>query len=217
MGGKSDYSPVQLPVFTFIFVFRYMACPMPNCNKGFTIKHHLTKHLRNAHANKQSSPISPPRRISGKRAISATGKYTCYFDSCDAYFDTSDLLNDHLAITHGLSIVKNAGKLSKMEVIFSDQIKSQKDEHDHAANNNQMVQQQQQHQQQHQMQQQQISNNHMVASIISSHGNDRLNGLSKPSEELTVRMFKCHMCNILYENERDFKVHSFYKHPGVPV
>ncbi|KAJ6639019.1 Zinc finger and BTB domain-containing protein 22, partial [Pseudolycoriella hygida] len=53
---------------------RYMACPMPNCNKAFSIKHHLTKHLRNAHANK-TSPSSPPRRISGKRAISASGRH----------------------------------------------------------------------------------------------------------------------------------------------
>lgn len=54
------------------------------------------------------------------------GKHNCYFESCDAHFETSDFLNEHLTSTHGLSIVKNAGKRTKMDVMFSEQLKNQK-------------------------------------------------------------------------------------------
>ncbi|XP_037030970.1 transcription factor IIIA-like [Bradysia coprophila] len=104
---------------------RYITCSIPNCNKGFTTKHQLTKHLKNAHPNKDSS-TAPPRRIAVKRELSAPGKHNCYFESCDAHFETSDLLNEHLTTTHGLSIVKNAGKRTKMDVMFSEQLSRQK-------------------------------------------------------------------------------------------
>lgn len=104
---------------------RYITCSIPNCNKGFTTKHQLTKHLKNAHPNKDSS-TAPPRRIAVKRELSAPGKHNCYFESCDAHFETSDLLNEHLTTTHGLSIVKNAGKRTKMDVMFSEQLNKQK-------------------------------------------------------------------------------------------
>lgn len=104
-------------------ISRYITCSIPSCNKGFTTKHQLTKHLKNAHPNKDAS-TAPPRRIAVKRELG--GKHNCYFESCDAHFDTSDLLNEHLTSTHGLSIVKNAGKRTKMDVMFSEQLKSQK-------------------------------------------------------------------------------------------
>lgn len=109
----------------FNITSRYITCSIPNCNKGFTTKQQLTKHLKVAHPNKDSS-TAPPRRIAVKRELGAPGRNNCYFESCDARFETSDLLNEHLMNTHGLSIVKNAGKRTKMDVMFSEQLKNQK-------------------------------------------------------------------------------------------
>lgn len=55
----------------------------------------------------------------------ASGKYNCYFESCDESFGTAETLNDHLRHVHGLSIVKNEGKRSKMELMLSEQMKHQ--------------------------------------------------------------------------------------------
>lgn len=112
-------------VFCSSLFRRYITCSIPNCNKGFTTKHQLTKHIKNAHPNKESS-TAPPRRIAVKRELGAPGKHNCYFESCDAHFETSDSLNEHLTSTHGLSVVKNAGKRTKMDVMFSEQLKNQK-------------------------------------------------------------------------------------------
>lgn len=120
----SDLKIIHSVLTTFTaYYFRYITCSIPNCNKGFTTKHQLTKHLKIVHSNKDS-PIAPPRRIAVKRELG--GKHNCYFESCDAHFETSELLNEHLTATHGLSIVKNAGKRTKMDVMFSEQLKSQK-------------------------------------------------------------------------------------------
>lgn len=56
----------------------------------------------------------------------ASGKYNCYFESCDGSFSDVDSLNDHLREVHGLSILKNAGKRSKMDLMLLEQIKQQR-------------------------------------------------------------------------------------------
>lgn len=95
-----------------------------------------------AHPSKDSANAPPPRRIAVKRVLGAPGKHNCYFESCDAHFDTSDLLNEHLTSNHGLSIVKNAGKRSKMDVMFCEQLKNQKnDQNDSVDVNKQMDEQ----------------------------------------------------------------------------
>lgn len=222
-----------------------MTCPIPNCNKGFTIKHQLTKHLQTAHANQQDV-VSSPRRLAVKRVLGAPGKHNCYFESCDAYFDSPEELNDHLTQTHGLSIVKNAGKRSKMDVMFSEQLKNQEDDQQQQHQQQQMHHHQDQQQQQllqHQQQQhqQQQQHNHMVANIMSNHHSKMeqlTNAINHVSKDLTTELqhqqqrnaaaalataaavvasvetnFKCHQCNVVYDNDRDFKVHNFYKHP----
>lgn len=56
----------------------------------------------------------------------ASGKFNCYFESCDGSFTELDTLNSHLRVVHGLSIVKNAGKRSKMDLMFLEQMKQQR-------------------------------------------------------------------------------------------
>lgn len=56
----------------------------------------------------------------------ASGKFNCYFESCDGSFTELDTLNSHLRGVHGLSIVKNAGKRSKMDLMFLEQMKQQR-------------------------------------------------------------------------------------------
>lgn len=56
----------------------------------------------------------------------ASGKYKCYFESCDESFSAVDTLNNHLRDVHGLSIVKNAGRRSKMDLMFLEQVKMQR-------------------------------------------------------------------------------------------
>lgn len=57
-----------------------------------------------------------------------SGKYNCYFESCDGSFSDVDTLNSHLRGVHGLSIVKNAGKRSKMDLMLQEQMKQQRNE-----------------------------------------------------------------------------------------
>lgn len=186
--------------FNFCFVFRYINCPIPGCTKGFTVKHHLTKHLQTVHTNKTND----------KRSVIV--KHNCYFDNCEAFFETAEELNNHLAGSHGLSILRSPGKRSRMELLFADHLKNQmlppnnlyqhhmKTENpiigngerdtDRSANgitNNISPPNPQEQQQQAEQQQQQQS---------------------KPDESL-----KCHDCNVYYNSERDLRVHIFYKHP----
>ncbi|XP_059611529.1 zinc finger protein 883-like isoform X2 [Phlebotomus argentipes] len=97
---------------------RYLACPVDGCSEGFTVKHHLTRHMQAHH-----SMAHQPKRISVKRSA-ASGKHSCYFESCDESFGDSDTLNEHLRSVHGLSIVKNAVKRSKMDLMLLEQMKS---------------------------------------------------------------------------------------------
>lgn len=102
---------------------RYHQCP--ECPKGFTMKNQLTKHLQLEHASSEAT-----RRLNTKKSQSAVGKHNCYFDNCDAFFNTAELLNQHLNSVHGLALVKNnSGKRNKtMEIMFSEQLKNLKDE-----------------------------------------------------------------------------------------
>lgn len=83
---------------------RYHQCP--ECSKGFTLKNQLNKHIQLEHA---SSEVA--RLLNKKRTSTIAGKFNCYFDNCDAFFDTNDLLNTHLNNIHGLALIKsqNAG------------------------------------------------------------------------------------------------------------
>ena len=58
----------------------------------------------------------------------ASGKYNCYFESCDESFSDAETLNEHLRHVHGLSIVKNAGKRSKMDLMLLEQQMKQQEQ-----------------------------------------------------------------------------------------
>lgn len=83
---------------------RYHQCP--ECSKGFTLKNQLNKHIQLEHASSEAA-----RLLNKKRTSTVAGKFNCYFDNCDAFFDTNDLLNTHLNNVHGLALIKsqNAG------------------------------------------------------------------------------------------------------------
>lgn len=102
---------------------RYHQCS--ECSKGFTMKHQLTKHMQLEHASSEAT-----RRLNTKRSQTAAGKHNCYFDNCDAFFETAELLNQHLTSVHGLALVKhaNGGKRNKMEIMFTEQLKNLKEE-----------------------------------------------------------------------------------------
>lgn len=219
--------------------YSYLTCPIPGCTKGFTIKHQLTKHLQTAHANTHDAAVAAaaPRRIAVKRIMTAQGKHNCYFESCDAYFDTSDQLNDHLTGTHGLSVVRNAGKRSKMELMFHEQLKNQQnataaavasitgeyiDQRSVVAGGSaaiaDKVAQQQQHNNVLNNEKQRTSNAMTTAiSNISKDTEQQQQQQHSVGAVITVanapNNLKCHLCNIFYNNERDLKVHNFYKHP----
>ncbi|XP_055715266.1 zinc finger protein 583 isoform X3 [Phlebotomus papatasi] len=105
---------------------RYITCPVEGCSEGFTVKHHLTRHMQSHH-----SMTNHPKRISVKRLkmssycrSAASGKYNCYFESCEESFGDSDSLNEHLRSVHGLSIVKNATKRTKVDVSLLEHMKN---------------------------------------------------------------------------------------------
>lgn len=100
---------------------RYLTCPIVGCNEGFTIKHQLTKHIQMHHASESNIA----KRLSVKRPTTTNnGKHNCYFESCDESFNDADSLNDHLKNTHGLSILKNMGKKTKMDVMLLEQLEN---------------------------------------------------------------------------------------------
>ncbi|GAB0088729.1 zinc finger protein 391 isoform X1 [Sergentomyia squamirostris] len=80
---------------------RFLACPVEGCTEGFTVKHQLTRHMQSHH-----SIASQSKRLSVKR-LAASGKYNCYFESCEECYGDAESLNEHLRSVHGLSIVKN--------------------------------------------------------------------------------------------------------------
>lgn len=117
---------------------RYHQCP--ECSKGFTLKNQLNKHIQLEHASSETA-----RLLNKKRTSTVAGKFNCYFDNCDAYFDTNELLNTHLNNVHGLALIKsqNAGtantggtggggrskkKEREMQIMFTEQLKNVKDE-----------------------------------------------------------------------------------------
>lgn len=106
---------------------RYLTCPVTGCNEGFTIKTQLTKHMQMHHAN-SSNQQNLPKRLAVKRQVTP-GKHNCYFESCDDAFDEAEQLNEHLRTTHGLSIVKNAGKKTKMDIMLIEQLKNARENH----------------------------------------------------------------------------------------
>ncbi|XP_055695424.1 zinc finger protein 502-like isoform X2 [Lutzomyia longipalpis] len=97
---------------------RYIVCPVEGCNEGFTVKHHLTRHMQAHH-----SMTNHPKRLSVKRSA-ASGKYSCYFESCEESFGDADTLNEHLRSIHGLSILKNEGKRIKAEATAMEELKN---------------------------------------------------------------------------------------------
>lgn len=131
---------------------RYHQCP--ECSKGFTLKNQLNKHIQLEHASSEAA-----RLLNKKRTSTIAGKHNCYFDNCDAFFETADLLNTHLNNVHGLALIKsqNAGMANngnssgggggksskkqqqahhqqqqqqeKMQIMFTEQLKNIKEEH----------------------------------------------------------------------------------------
>lgn len=198
----------------------------------------MTKHLQTAHANTHDAAIAAaaPRRIAVKRIMTAQGKHNCYFESCDAYFDTSEQLNDHLTGTHGLSVVRNAGKRIKMELMFHEQLKNQQnataaavasitgeyvDQRSVVAGRSAAIAdkaaQQQQHHNNVLNNEKQRTSNAMTTTAISNISKDTVQQQHSVGAVISAanapNNLKCHLCNIFYNNERDLKVHNFYKHP----
>lgn len=106
---------------------RYLTCPVEGCNEGFTIKNQLTRHMQTHHSIKNCTQRISVKRLKMSNYVrsAASGKYNCYFESCDGSFTDEDTLNNHLRGVHGLSIVKNAGKRSKMDLMLLEQMKQQ--------------------------------------------------------------------------------------------
>lgn len=210
---------------------RYHQCS--ECAKGFTLKNQLNKHIQLEHASSEAA-----RLLNKKRAQTATGKHNCYFDNCDVFFDTADLLNQHLTNVHGLALVKNAtggGKRNKMEIMFTEQLKNLKEEQIPISlplgislpslpsfnplngqsslhtQHQQMVMPQQMNvvlQQAHQQVQQMAQQQQ-----LHHHNNTHVHAINNISKEnIKDNKNKCHECNIIYSNETDYRVHMYYKH-----
>lgn len=208
---------------------RFHQCP--ECQKGFTLKNQLNKHIQLEHASSEAA-----RLLNKKRAQTATGKHNCYFDNCDAFFDTADALNQHLSTVHGLALIKNIGssKKNKMEIMFTEQVKNIKDEpqqvpislplgislplppfnplngHSSLHSHHQQLMPQQMNvvlQQAHQQVQQHLSQHQQHHNDAHAHA---INNISK--ENIKETKYKCHDCNIIYPNETDYRVHMYYKH-----
>lgn len=198
---------------------RYHQCS--ECAKGFTLKNQLNKHIQLEHASSEAA-----RLLNKKRTSTVAGKHNCYFDNCDAYFDTADLLNQHLTNIHGLALIKTTGgsKRNKMEIMFTEQLKNMKTEEvpislpigislpslqsfnaahvQGGIQHHQMIVPQQMNVviQQAQQHAQQIAQQHNAHAINISKDN------AKDIKN------KCHECNIIYANETDYRVHMYYKH-----
>ena len=94
----------------------------------------------------------------------ACGKFKCYFESCDGSFSDVDTLNEHLRGVHGLSILKNAGKRSKMDLMLLEQIKQQSKEQ--VVELSQEASQAATSEHQHEMQQMQSDTAHLAESSV---------------------------------------------------
>lgn len=64
---------------------RHLLCPIPSCNEMFADKDLLTKHLEMDH-----SKIDPSHQQAPVKRVYA-GKYNCYFEGCNDYFDDADV------------------------------------------------------------------------------------------------------------------------------
>lgn len=88
---------------------RHLLCPIPSCNEIFADKDLLTKHLEMDH-----SKVDPSSQLAPKRVYA--GKYNCYFEGCNDYFDDAEVSFETEGI-HVIWCVKNfcilTRKLSK--------------------------------------------------------------------------------------------------------
>lgn len=77
---------------------RHLLCPIPSCNDIFADKDLLTKHLETDHTKIDPSHQQAPV----KRVIA--GKYNCYFEGCNDYFDDADVRKVFLHFIFGNDI-----------------------------------------------------------------------------------------------------------------
>lgn len=103
--------------------------PCPECPKGFTLKHQLSKHLQMEHASSEAA-----RRLNSKRGPDvAAGKHNCYFDNCEAFFETADELNLHLTSLHGINMSSNnksgSSKRSRASAAAADTVSQSLSDH----------------------------------------------------------------------------------------
>lgn len=211
---------------------RYHQCS--ECGKGFTLKNQLNKHIQLEHASTEAA-----RLLNKKRTSNVAGKHNCYFDNCDAYFDSAELLNQHLTSIHGLALVKShhqghsgsgnhsggggSKKQHKMEIMFTDQLKHLKNDEipislpigislPSLQSFNASNMQGLQHQQMIVTQPMNvvIQQAQQHAQQIAHHHNAQAIHISK--DHIKDIKNKCHECNIIYANDTDFRVHMYYKH-----
>lgn len=201
--------------------------PCPECPKGFTLKHQLSKHLQMEHASSEAA-----RRLNSKRGPDvAAGKHNCYLNDCEAFFETADELNAHLTTLHGISLNKtSSGKRVKTEPQPFNENNIKKEEQiplsislglplplppfnplnghgsihvQHPQMSGPLAPDAHQHLSQH-------NQHHQLQQQAAAHA---MNNLAKHNE-FDIKDFKnkCHECNIVFPNETDFKVHMYYKH-----
>lgn len=91
------------------------------CNEVFTDRDQLTKHLEIDHT-KTDQQLH--QQLPLKRLLIAAGKYNCYFEGCNDYFESTDKLNEHLMSHHNM-LYKDVEARSKMNLMFLEQIKHQ--------------------------------------------------------------------------------------------
>lgn len=92
---RSSSSQYQFEYFSYIrrnifvsnilsSISRHLLCPIPSCNEIFADKDLLTKHLETDHAKIDPSQQPAPKRV-------YAGKYNCYFEGCNEYFDDAEV------------------------------------------------------------------------------------------------------------------------------
>lgn len=173
------------------------------CSEVFADNIQLTKHLESDHGKSEQLV----HQIPIKRVLVAAGKYNCYFDGCNEYFDDTDRLNDHLMNGHNM-LVKDVEARSKMNLMFLEQIKNQMTEQYvsslEAING-------------HYNSIKARADDNNVGSALTTIGingllQDAAAGAPVASKNSEVKI-KCHKCNFFFSNETDLRTHIFYKHP----